>query len=211
MEAELPFGSPRKQSSFFEPIYKELEKKVSKVKMKFFRVLRVFKERKKWFLKVRKEKTGWILPILLIRKQIMKEFEKVNPIFLFKLSKVKVYEPHEKKKNDKTPNKITRESSIQIRSMNWTSYSLIEKKVKDLADRTLTTRNQIEQITKDNKKIAIICDGKRLESCKNIFQILKRQYIRLLRKSDYFMKSFIEKIYINIFHIFSINIQLFFE
>nr|QGQ61679.1 hypothetical chloroplast RF1 [Dioscorea persimilis] len=211
MEAELPFGSPRKQSPFFEPIYKELEKKIRKVKKKFFRVLRVFKERKKWFLKVRKERTGWILPIVLIRKQIMKEFEKVNPIFLFKLSKVKVYEPHEKKKNDKTPNKITRESSIQIRSMNWTSYSLIEKKMKDLADRTLTTRNQIEQITKDNKKIAIICDGKRLESCKNIFQILKRQYIRLLRKSDYFMKSFIEKIYINIFHIFNINIQLFFE
>ncbi|KAM0932050.1 hypothetical protein DsansV1_C62g0268541 [Dioscorea sansibarensis] len=62
MEAELPFGSPRKQSSFFEPIYKELEKKIRKVKKRhFFRVLRVFKERKKWFLKVRKEKTGWIL------------------------------------------------------------------------------------------------------------------------------------------------------
>lgn len=27
METELPFGSPRKQPSFFEPIYKELKKK----------------------------------------------------------------------------------------------------------------------------------------------------------------------------------------
>nr|YP_010146810.1 hypothetical chloroplast RF1 [Dioscorea quinquelobata]QQP01040.1 hypothetical chloroplast RF1 [Dioscorea quinquelobata] len=215
MEAELPFGSPRKQPSFFEPIYKELEKKILKVKKNFFRVLRVFKERKKWFMKVRKEKTVWIFPIVLILKRIMKEFEKVNPIFLFKLSKVKVYEPNEKKKNYKTPTKITRESTIQIRSMNCTNYSFIEKKMKDLADRTLTTRNQIEQITKDNKKIALICDGKRLESRKDILQILKGQYIRLLRKSHYFMKSFIEKIYINIFlrtiNIFSINIQLFFE
>nr|YP_009449837.1 hypothetical chloroplast RF1 [Tacca leontopetaloides]YP_009449851.1 hypothetical chloroplast RF1 [Tacca leontopetaloides]ANA91365.1 hypothetical chloroplast RF1 [Tacca leontopetaloides]ANA91379.1 hypothetical chloroplast RF1 [Tacca leontopetaloides] len=212
MEAELPFGSPRKRPSFFEPIYKELEKKIRKVKKQFFRV---FKERKKWFLKVRKEKTGWIIKIVLILKRIMKEFEKVNPIFLFELSKVKVYEPNEKRKDYKTSNKITRESTIQIRSMSWTNYSLIEKKMKDLADRTLTTRNQIEQITKDNKKRIRICDDKRLESRKYIWQILKRQYIRLIRKSHYFMKSFIEKIYINILlctiTIFRINVQLFFE
>lgn len=56
METELPFGSPRNQPSFFEPILKELEKKIRKVKNQFFRILRVVKERTKWFLTVLKEK-----------------------------------------------------------------------------------------------------------------------------------------------------------
>jgi len=54
MEAELPFGSPRKQLSFFEPILKELERKIRKVKSKFFLVRRVLKERGKWSLLMKK-------------------------------------------------------------------------------------------------------------------------------------------------------------
>jgi len=55
-EAELPFGSPRKRPSFFEPIFNELEKKTIKAKRQFFQVIRVFKERRKGFIKVSKEK-----------------------------------------------------------------------------------------------------------------------------------------------------------
>jgi len=35
-EAELPFGSPRKQLSLFEPIFKEFEKKKLKLKKNVF-------------------------------------------------------------------------------------------------------------------------------------------------------------------------------
>nr|AZP74261.1 Ycf1 [Astelia pumila] len=219
MEAELPFGSPRNRPSFFEPIWKELEKKMRKVKKKFFLVLRVLKERRKWFIKVSKEKTKWVIKIVLVIKLIMKEFEKVNPIFLFKLGKVKVYEPNENRKDSKINKKIIRESTIRIRSMNLANYSLMEKKMKDLADKTITIRNQIERITKDKKRIILTCDDtcddKRSESHKDIWQIFKRKNIRLIRKSHYFMKSFIEKIYIDIFlctiNILRINAQLFFE
>nr|YP_010913211.1 hypothetical protein RF1 [Viridantha plumosa]WIL89400.1 hypothetical protein RF1 [Viridantha plumosa] len=204
MEAEFPFGNPRKRPSFFEPIYKELQKKVRKVKKDFFLLL-----------KVSKEKTRWIIKILLVLKRIMKEIQKVNPIFLFELSKMKVYETAENGKDSEINNKIIHKSTIQIQSMNWTNYSLIEKKIKDLSDRTITIRNQIERITKDKKKIIITCDDKRSKSQKHIWQIFQRINIRLIRKSHYFMKSMIENIYIDILlcmiTIHRIYFQLFFE
>nr|YP_009141921.1 hypothetical chloroplast RF1 [Xerophyllum tenax]AIW56475.1 hypothetical chloroplast RF1 [Xerophyllum tenax] len=215
MEAELPFGSPRKRPSFFEPILKELEKTIRKVKKKFFIVRRVLKERRKRSLQISKKKGGWIIKIVLVIKRIMKELEKINPIFLFELRKVKVYEPNKNGKDSKINNKINHESIIKIRSMNWTNYSLMEKKMKDLSDRIITIRNQIERITKDNKKIVLTYDDKRSESRKSIWQLFKRNNIRLIRKSHYFMKSFIEKIYIDIFlctiNIPRINAQPFFE
>nr|YP_009248662.1 hypothetical chloroplast RF19 [Corypha lecomtei]AMW66714.1 hypothetical chloroplast RF19 [Corypha lecomtei] len=207
METEVPFGSPLKRPSFFEPIYKELQKKIikkiRKVKKNFFFVLKVFKEKKIW------------IKIVLVIKQKMKE--KVNPIFLFELRKVKVYKPNENVRDSKINNNIIRESTIRIRSMNWANYSLIEKKIKYLADRTVTIRNQIEleRITKDKKKIVLTCDDKKSESQKHILQIFKRKKIRFIRKLNFFMKSFIEKIYIDIFlrmiTIFRINAQFFFE
>nr|WGM72741.1 hypothetical protein RF1 [Areca triandra] len=193
IEVKVPFGSPRKRPSFFEPIYKELLKKLLEGKKK------------------------WVIEIVLVIKQKMKE--KVNPIFLFESRKVKVYKPNENVRDSKINNKIIRESTIRIRSMNWANYSLIEKKIKDLADRTVTIRNQIEleRITKDKKKIVLTCDDKKSESQKHILQIFKRKKIRFIRKLNYFyfMKSFIEKIYIDIFlrmiTIFRINAQLFLE
>nr|YP_010189789.1 hypothetical chloroplast RF19 [Polygonatum hookeri]QZK24081.1 hypothetical chloroplast RF19 [Polygonatum hookeri] len=212
-EAELPFGSPRKRPSFFEPIFNELEKKTRKAKRQFFQVIRVFKERGKGFIKVLKEKTRIVLVINLI----MKELEKVNPIFLLKLRKVKVYESNENEKDSNINNKIIRESTIRIRSANCVNenYSLIETKMKDLANKTITIRTQIEGITKGKKKIVRACDDKRSESKKDIWQIFKRKNIRVIRKSHYFMKSFVEKIYIDILlciiKIPRINAQLFFE
>ncbi|CAL9765580.1 unnamed protein product [Musa acuminata subsp. burmannicoides] len=180
METELPFGSPRKQPSFFEPIYKELKKKIRKVK--------------KNSLKVSKEKTRWVIKIVLVLKRvlkrivlvlkrtvlvlkrIMKKLEKVNQISLFELRKGKVHEPNENAKDSKKNNQIIHESTIQIRSMNWTNYLLIEKKMKDLADKTITIRNQIEGITKDKKKIVLAYHDKRPE-LQNIFgRYFKEKY-----------------------------------
>nr|QUB03234.1 hypothetical chloroplast RF19 [Yucca brevifolia x Yucca jaegeriana]QUB03319.1 hypothetical chloroplast RF19 [Yucca brevifolia]QUB03489.1 hypothetical chloroplast RF19 [Yucca jaegeriana]QUB03404.1 hypothetical chloroplast RF19 [Yucca brevifolia x Yucca jaegeriana]QUB03829.1 hypothetical chloroplast RF19 [Yucca jaegeriana] len=218
-EAELPFGSPRKQPSFFEPIFQELEKKIIKVKKHFFQVIRAFKERRKFFLKISKEKTRWVTKIVLVRNLIMKELEKVNPIFLLKLRKVKVYETNENRKDSNINNNIIQESTIQIRSMNCVNEnsSLIETKMKDLANKIITIKAQIKGITKDKKKIVLTCDdkNKRSESQKDIWQIFKRKNIRLIRKSHYFMKSFIEKTYMDILlciiKIPRTNAQLFFE
>nr|AEX94006.1 hypothetical chloroplast RF19 [Scadoxus cinnabarinus] len=216
-EAELPFGSSRKRPSFFEPIFKELEKKMRKVKKQIFQVIRVFKEIKKRFLKVSKEKTRWVAKILLVINLITKELEKINPFFLLKLRKVKVYESNENRKDSNKNNKIIRESTIRIRSTSCVNenYSLIETKMKDLANKTTTIRTQIEGITKDKKKIVLTCDDKRSESRKDFCQIFKRKNIRLIRKSHYFMKFFNEKIYTDILlciiKIPRINAQLLFE
>nr|QHN54415.1 Ycf1 [Calla palustris] len=217
-EAELPFGSPRKQPSFFEPILKELKKKIRKVEKTFYLsiVLRVYKKTKNLFLKISKEKTRWVSKIVLVIKRIMKELEKINPILLFGFGKVKVYESNENRKDSIISNKITDESTIRIRSTNWTKRSLIEKKIKDLVDRTTTIKNQIGQITKDKKKIIITpdisirpnktnCADKNSELQKHIWQIFKRRSTRLIRKLYYFLKSFIEKIYSDIL-LYTINI-----
>nr|YP_009248408.1 hypothetical chloroplast RF19 [Hanguana malayana]AMW66460.1 hypothetical chloroplast RF19 [Hanguana malayana] len=187
METELPFGSPRKRPSFFEPIYKTLEKKTRKWKKNFFLVL-----------KISKEKTKWVIKGFLVLKRIIKELEKVN---LFELRKMKVYESKKNTKDFNNENtKIFHESGIRIQSTNCTNYSFIEKKIKDLTDKTITIRNQIEGIEKDKKKMVLACDDKRPES-KYIWRIFKRKNTRLIRKSLYFFrKSFIdiEKIYMDI-------------
>nr|YP_009565655.1 hypothetical chloroplast RF19 [Cephalanthera longibracteata]QBB09165.1 hypothetical chloroplast RF19 [Cephalanthera longibracteata] len=217
MEAEIPFGSPRKRPFFFEPIYKELEKKKKKVKKKFLQVLKFLKKKRKAFLEVQKEKTKWVIKIVRVIKLMMKNLEKVNPIFLFELRKEKVYEPNKNEKDFKRNNKILRQSPVLIRTMNWFNYSLIERRMKDLSDKTIKIRNQIERTAKDKKKkeIVLIYDNKRSGSQKHIWKILKRKNIRLMRKSHYFMKSLIEKIYIDILlctiTISKINAQLFFE
>nr|WEG39077.1 hypothetical protein RF1 [Beesia calthifolia] len=198
MEAELPFGSPRKRPSFFEPVWKQLEKK-------------------------QKKRTRWVIKIVRFIKIIMKELAKVSPIPLFGLREVYESNRNINKKELIISNQMIHESSIRIRPMGWTNYSLTEKKMKDLDDRTSTIRNQIEKITKDKKNIFITtdvnispnetsCDDKRLESPKNIWQILKRRSARLIRKCHYFLKFFIERIYIDIFlriiNILRINVQI---
>nr|YP_009270223.1 hypothetical chloroplast RF19 [Neottia listeroides]ANT73132.1 hypothetical chloroplast RF19 [Neottia listeroides] len=221
MEAKIPFGSPRKRPFFFKPIFKELKKNKVKKNFLFLQVLKFLKKEKKYFIKikVRKEETKWVIKIVQVIKLIMKNLEKVNPIFLFELRKEKVYETNKNKKDFKRNNQILHESSVLIRNMNWLNYSLnyslIEKKIKDLSDKTIKIRNQIEQTAKDKKKkeIVLIYDNKRLGSQKHIGKILKSKNIRLMRKSHYFIKSFFEKIYIDILFctISKINAQFFFE
>nr|YP_010934232.1 Ycf1 protein [Pecteilis susannae]WKV24806.1 Ycf1 protein [Pecteilis susannae] len=214
-ETKLNFGSTRKRPFFFKPIYKELKKINRKVKNKFIRIIKFLK--KKRILKVIKEKTKWVIKIILFLKLITKKLEKVNPTLFFELKKEKIYEPNENEKDFKRNNKIIHESSVLIRPINWLNYSLIERKMKDLSDKTIKIKNQIEQAAKEKKKkeIIIIYDNKILESHKHLWKILKRQNIRLMRKSHYFIKSFIEKIYIDILlcsiTFSKINAELFFE
>nr|AEX93995.1 hypothetical chloroplast RF19 [Echeandia sp. Steele 1101]APO11859.1 hypothetical chloroplast RF19 [Echeandia sp. Steele 1101] len=218
-ETDVPFGDSLKRPSFFKPIFQELKKKMKKAKKAkkhFFQVIRVFKERIK-FLKITKEKTRWVAKIVRVKNLIMKELEKINSIFLLK--KVKVYETNENRKNFNINNKIIHESPIQIRSMNCVNEnsSLIETKMKDLANKIITIKAQIKGITKEKKKVVLTCNdkNKRSESQKDIWKIFKRKNIRLIRKSHFFIKSFIEKIYVNILlciiKIPRTNVQLFFE
>nr|QGW36586.1 hypothetical chloroplast RF1 [Thrixspermum tsii] len=187
MEAERPFGSPRKQPFFFEPIYKELQKRKKKGVTQIVRIINL----------------------------IMKKLDKVNPNLLFEVRKEKVYELNENKKDFKR--NLPSESFVLNQTINWLNYSLIERRMKDLSDKTIQIRNQIERTAKDKKKkeIVIIYDKKRLGLEKHIWKVLKGKNIRLMRKSHCFIKSFIEKIYIDIFlctiTISKINTQLFFE
>nr|YP_009939031.1 hypothetical protein RF1 [Turpinia arguta]YP_009975046.1 hypothetical chloroplast RF1 [Turpinia montana]QNK04046.1 hypothetical chloroplast RF1 [Turpinia montana]QNV47265.1 hypothetical protein RF1 [Turpinia arguta] len=215
METELPFGSPRNRRSFFEPIFKELKKKIRKLKTKRFLVIRVLKERTKIFLKVSKETQKWVIKSILFLKGIIKELSKRNPILLLGLKEI--YELSETKKEKdsiiRNSNRMIHESSIQIRAMNLTNYSLTEKKMRDLTDKTITINNKIKKISKDKKKRFLIPEkekkissnktsyhAKLVESPKNknIWQILKRRNARLIRKSYHFFKFLIERIYLNI-------------
>nr|QEJ86786.1 Ycf1 [Nasa triphylla] len=224
METNLPFGSPRKWPPFFEPIFKKLEKKIGKLKKKYFLVLRFLKERTKFFLKVSKETKNWIIKSVLFFKKIKKELSKVNPILLFRLREVDQASETKKEKDSISNNPLIHESFSQIPSTNWTNYSLTEKKLKNLTDRTNKIRNQIERIPKEKKKATsgknvspnkTRYNGIKLKSPKNIWQILKRRNVRLIRKLHNLIKFFIEKIYIDIFlciiNIPRINTQLFLE
>nr|YP_010743109.1 hypothetical chloroplast RF19 [Crateva religiosa]WES81969.1 hypothetical chloroplast RF19 [Crateva religiosa] len=218
METELPFGSARKQPSFFEPISKEFNKKMKKLKTKSFMDLRVLKERAKIFLKVAKEIKNWIIKSLLFLKGKIKELSKRNRIPLFGLREI--YELNETKKDSITSNQMIHELSVQNRSMEWTNSSLTENKMKDLIDRKKTIRNQIEEIQKEKKKITNSSnkpsyDSKIIESSKKIWETLKRKNTRLIRKSFFFIKFFMEQVYIGIFlgiiNIPRITTQLFLE
>nr|YP_010942731.1 hypothetical protein RF1 [Polygonum argyrocoleon]YP_010942743.1 hypothetical protein RF1 [Polygonum argyrocoleon]WLS53878.1 hypothetical protein RF1 [Polygonum argyrocoleon]WLS53890.1 hypothetical protein RF1 [Polygonum argyrocoleon] len=182
LETDRPFGSPLVGLGilfryYFGPPLKKLQKAIIKWS---FRALKSFKERTKLlFLKVQKEP-----------KKLREDSSEI-------------------KKDSIINNQIIHESSIQTRSMDWTNYSLTEIKIKDLTDRTSTIRNQIERITKDKKngfrtlKINISPNktsygAQKLASLKNYFQILKRRNDRLIRKSHYFIKWIVERVYTDI-------------
>ena len=146
-ETELPFGSPRKTPSFFEPILKELEKKIGKYeKVTAESVLK--KIIIKLFKKVSKETrtTNQNLPF------IEKDLSKGKPILLFRSREIGGME---KEKDSRISNQIINESFSQIQKIqipDWTNSSLIETKMQDMTDRTSTIKNQIERITEEKKK-----------------------------------------------------------
>ncbi|XP_059279969.1 protein TIC 214-like [Lycium ferocissimum] len=226
METEAPFGSPRRRPSFFEPIFKELEKKTGKLKKTNFITIKVLKGKTKIFRRVSKETKKWLIKSILFLKKIREELSKVSKVILIVLFRFKeISESNEtkKEKDSLISNQIINESFSQIESGNWPNSSLIETKMKDLTDRTSTIKNQIERITKEKKKVTPEIDIspnktnniKKLESPKNIFQILKRRNTRLIWKFHYFLKLFIQRLYIDLFlsiiNIPRINTQLFLE
>nr|YP_009715686.1 hypothetical chloroplast RF1 [Schotia brachypetala]QGL08799.1 hypothetical chloroplast RF1 [Schotia brachypetala] len=235
MGVESPFSSysTRKKLSFFDPIFNELKKTIKKWNCFFFLFLKVLTEKKKTIRNVSKERVNWIMKrILFIKEKILKEIRKklskINQIPLFGLREI--YEVSETQKDSiiRNSNQMSYELSIPIQSINWTNFSLTEKKIKDLNDRTKTIIKQIEKITKNKKKefrtpeINISFNKtrsddkrKRFESPQNIWSILKRRNIRSVHKSYFVFQFFIERISIDIFlciiNIPSMNIQLFLE
>nr|AXU40564.1 hypothetical chloroplast RF19 [Gomphogyne cissiformis var. cissiformis] len=224
MEAEQPFGSPRKQLSFFEPIIiKELE---NQIKKRRFLIQSVLQERTNSFFNISKETKKWVIKNILFIKQIIKELSQRNPTRLFELKEIYKLNEAKKDNNSIISNRIIGGWSIVIRSMDWTNFSSREKKMKDLTDRTNTILNKIEKIRKDTKKEVLNPEknislnkisyaNKILESHKKIFKILKKRNVRLIRKSHHFLKFFVQKIYIDIFkrliNIPRINAQLFID
>nr|YP_010696292.1 Ycf1 protein [Pleurospermum gonocaulum]WCF69071.1 Ycf1 protein [Pleurospermum gonocaulum] len=197
-QTNLPFGSAPPKPSFFKPIFKELKKEIRKTKKNHFQVLRVLKERTKNFLQDSKEpKKGVIKNVLfLFIKRIKKELLKVNPTRLFRL--IKVYESSEtnKKKNSIIRNQTIHDSFRKIQSTDNTNYSLREKKIKNLTDRTSTIRNKTKSLTKEKNSNA----KKKSSPNKTSYNVkIKRRSTRLICKFDFFIKIFIKRIYIDIF------------
>nr|YP_009711450.1 Ycf1-like protein [Homalium paniculiflorum]QGA46992.1 Ycf1-like protein [Homalium paniculiflorum] len=227
MEAELPFGPPRKGLSLFEPILKKLKKKMRKLKKNGFLTLRIFKEKRKLFLHLPKETKNWFSEgILFLRNKFSKS--KRNPILLFGFREVYELNSTKNEKDSPINNRTIHKFSTSIRSMDWINYSLTEKKMKDLNVRTKTIINQIEKITKEKKKRFLTSERNispnklssnakrlKLKSSKNILQILKINNAQLVHKSYFSIKIWIEKIYIDILlaiiNIPKINVQFFLE
>nr|YP_010928003.1 Ycf1 protein [Gyrosphragma latipetala]WKK46966.1 Ycf1 protein [Gyrosphragma latipetala] len=232
METNLPFGSPRKRRSFFEPIFKELKKKIIKLQKKPFRVIPFLKERTKFFPNISKETKNWVIKSILFLKRIIKikELSKKNPILFFGIREISELSETKKEKDSIMSNLIIHESSSQIRFIDLKDYSLTEKKMNDLADRTTTIRNQ--KITTDqkkekgfltseiNNKINISSNkrsstAKRVPPRKKISKKLKRGNVRFIRKSYFFIIFLIQRIYIDIvlsiIYLPRINTQLFVE
>nr|WKK48650.1 Ycf1 protein [Rotala rotundifolia] len=213
METELPFGSPRKRRSFFEPIFKEFKKKILKLQKKSFLVIQFLKERTNLFLNISKKTKKWVIKSILVLKRIIKKLSKRNPILFFGLREISELSETKKVKDSIMNNRMIPESSIQIRFMDLTDSSLTEKKMQDLADRTTKIRNHIEKITKDkntgfltpelNTKINSSSNtksspAKLVPTKKKKFQKLKRRNARFIRKSYLFLLFLIQKKYIDI-------------
>nr|UNS16476.1 hypothetical protein RF1 [Euphorbia crotonoides] len=217
MEAELPFGSPRKRLSLFKPIFKNLEKKIRKMQKNGFRVRTILEERIKLFQNLSKEKKHWVIKNIFFRQEIIKKLSKskTNQKFLSEFREVDELNSSKKEKDSlmNNNNRTVSKLSTPIRSMPCTKYSLIEKKMKDLSARRKIILNQIEKITKEKKKkkrtsevnispnkIKRSSNTKKFKSSNNIlFPVLKRKNTRLARKFYFFIKILIENIYIDIF------------
>nr|YP_010945121.1 Ycf1 [Galium trifidum]WMD02677.1 Ycf1 [Galium trifidum] len=226
LETNLPFGSPRKGSSFFdffEPVIRELEIKLVKCKKIYFRFLKVFKENTKFFVTIAKETKRCFVESFLFIKKLIKELSKVNPIRLLGL--IKVYDSNENtgKKDSIISTEKIPESFSQIKFPHRPNSSLTEKKNK-IGNRTSTIRNKIEKITKAKKKKnprIYISPNKtssnidKFEFSKIICKIVKKQNNRLISKFYSFIKIFVEKLYIKVFlfiiNISRLNIQSFIE
>nr|QFQ40717.1 hypothetical chloroplast RF1 [Phyllagathis ovalifolia] len=182
METDLPFGSPRKRQSFFNPIFKEMKKKIRKWKKKSFFVIRIFLKKKKKFLVGFKQ--------ISELNETKKEKDRRIPNQMISESSL----------------------TIPIQSMDLKDFSVTETKMKDLANRTNTIMNRIKKIQnqKDNNNEFITNDrnsncnktnslNKLLVSIRKSLKKLKKRNVRLIRKSYLRINFIIQKIYIKVF------------
>nr|QFQ40550.1 hypothetical chloroplast RF1 [Phyllagathis velutina] len=182
METDLPFGSPRKRQSFFNPIFNEMKKKIRKWKKKSFFVIRIFLKKKKNFLVGLKQ--------ISELNETKKEKDRRIPNQMISESSL----------------------IIPIQSMDLKDFSFTETKMKDLADRTNTIMNRIKKIQnqKDNNNEFITNDrnsncnktnslNKLLVSIRKSLKKLKKRNVRLIRKSYLRINFIIQKIYIKVF------------
>nr|QFQ48528.1 hypothetical chloroplast RF1 [Barthea barthei] len=182
METDLPFGSPRKRLSFFNPIFKKMKKKIRKWKKKSFFVIRIFLKKKKNFLVGLKQ--------ISELNETKKEKDRRIPNQMISESSL----------------------IIPIQSMDLKDFSFTETKMKALADRTNTIMNRIKKIQnkKDNNNEFITNDrnsncnktnslNKLLVSIRKSLKKLKKRNVRLIRKSYLRINFIIQKIYIKVF------------
>ena len=191
---DRPFGLSQKSRSFFwKPIFKELVKKMIKLPK---RAPLVFKEKIKLFQQVSKETKKWVQKWVQksSNQRIHESFNQI-PSPSRKNSSVTENQMTEKEKKMKEKEKKIKEK---------------EKKIKDTTDRTSTIRNQIERnqierIKKEKKKgtprINNLSPNKTSSNAKRFekWEILKRRTAGLIAKLPLFFKSFIQRIYTDIF------------
>nr|WDV14749.1 hypothetical chloroplast RF1 [Pueraria montana] len=239
MEVDVPFSSsPQNRFSFFDPIFKELKKKTKQFQFFTFLVLKVLSEKLKLFLTILIEKAKRIIQSIIesILKSILKSILVLTKIkqffkFLFIKFKFKKIDELSESKKDSTickNNPMISEATISIQSINSVNCSLKKKKIKDLNAKRKAVIKKIEKMKKEKKKRGLVIsetnihsnkttyDSKRIELEKKNLQILqRRRNARLTRKSHYFLKFFMKRIYTDIFlYIICIprmNIQLFLE
>nr|QFV19939.1 hypothetical chloroplast RF19 [Macrosolen tricolor] len=209
MEADMPFGPPRKRPSFFEPIFKRLEKKFRKWKKMSLTSQR--------FIIMSNERTNFFknLFFLIIKTKNLSKDNKILKL---------------KKKVDKSSQIKKENDSIQKKSQDLST----ENKMKDLIDKKkikkerkkiFLTRRICSNKKKNEKRVDLI-ELKLKKLPKSFLEILKNKKSRLIYESKFhflkilkFIKYFMKKIYINIFiflyisiiKIPSMNTQLFLE
>ena len=196
LTTKIPYGDPE---------YKELSSFFILIEKKLYKEFKKFRKKHKWIIVIVKK----ILKKIL-KKRLSKNLSKVNPNLEFEL--IDKSSEIIKENDSIINNQMIHESSIEAQFMNLTNYSLTQKRMKDLANRRSTIRNQMDKIS----KIVNISPNKthygvkRLESLQNIVQILKRRTARLISKSGFFMEKIYVDLFINILNISRIYTQKFF-
>nr|QFQ47352.1 hypothetical chloroplast RF1 [Sonerila borneensis] len=179
METDLPFGSPRKRQSFFNPILKEIKKKIRK---KSFFVIRIFLKKKKKFLvgfkqiseltETKKEKDR------RIPNQMISESSLTIPIQSMGLKDFSFTEIKMKDLANRTNTITNRIKKIQNQKDNNNEF---------------ITNDRNSNCNKTNSL------NKFLVSIRKSLKKLKKRNVRLIRKSYLRINLIIQKIYIKIF------------
>nr|UTM94595.1 Ycf1 protein [Kerriothyrsus sp. 795] len=180
METDLPFGSPRKRLSFFNPIFKEMKKKIRKWKKKSFFVIRIFLKKKNLVVlkqiselnETKKEKDR------IIPNQMISESSLIIPIQSMNLKDFSFTETKMKDLADRTNTIMNRIKKIQNQKDNNNEF---------------ITNDRNSNCNKTNSL------NKLLLSIRKSLKKLKKRDVRLIRKSDLRINFIIQKIYIKAF------------